>query len=86
MPTYVAGEKEPAKAIKKQKKELDHLRIMKADNGGHIVEHHFNNSGMGPMVEPERHVFGKEDGGKLLDHVAHHMGVIDTEEEGESES
>lgn len=84
MATYVAGEKPAGMAKRKSsKKMLDHMRIHHAENGGHIVEHHFT-SGMGAFHEPERHVFAGHEGGKLLDHVAHHMGVTDNEEEGES--
>lgn len=85
MATYAAGEKASEKAAPKRgKKRLDHMRIHHADNGGHIVEHHFEMDGMGPMHEPETHIFAEHEGGKLLDHIAHHMKVTDTEEEGES--
>ena len=85
MPTHVAGEapmKHPSKP-KAPKKELDHLRIHKADgDGGHIVEHHHTAF----EHPPERHVFGPHEGDKLLAHVAQHMGIPGwEEEEGEEE-
>jgi hypothetical protein len=52
------------------KKELSHMRISEAENGGHLVEHHFESA-----HEPEQHVFGAADGAKLLAHVAKHMNV-----------
>ena len=66
----------------KQKKEVDHIRIHKAKNGGHVVEHHHKHF----AHPPETHVFGPGDGGKMLAHVGKHMGVPASEEEaGESE-
>lgn len=69
------------------KKKIDHLRIHRADNGGHLIEHHFESSS-GPYQEPEQHVFAKDEGEKLMAHVAHHMGVEPSEsakeEAGES--
>ena len=61
---------------------LDHLRMEEAENGGHVVEHHFE-SGNG-YHEPETHVFSKPlDGdakpqlpeGHVLTHIAKHMGI-----------
>lgn len=64
---------------------LDHLRVEEAENGGHVVEHHFeNSSSMGGYKEPETHVFSKPvDGdakpelpeGHVLHHIAKHMGI-----------
>ena len=60
---------------------LDHLRIEEAENGGHVVEHHFE-SGTGAYHEPETHVFAKPASAKLqlpeghvLTHVAKHLGI-----------
>lgn len=73
--------------------ELDHLRVEEAENGGHVVEHHFEHNG--PYVEPEKHVFGKPEGkpklpdGHVLHHIAKHMNIphetIGAEAEKESE-
>lgn len=74
---------EPARH-RKPKKELDHLRVHKAENGGHIVEHHFTSF----EHEPEHHVFGEHEGEDMMDHIAGHMGVKTggtTDEEAESE-
>lgn len=60
---------------------LDHLRIEKAENGGHLVEHYFE-SGTGTYREPETHVFAEPSGtkpslpqGHVLHHIAKHMGI-----------
>lgn len=52
----------------RSKKTLDHLRIKPAENGGHIVEHHFEHEGH--YHEPEPHVFGAGEHEKMLAHVA----------------
>jgi hypothetical protein len=82
-PVYIAGEKPQASppARKKAPKALAHLRISPAENGGHVVEHHFTHYDH----EPEQHVFGKGQGHEMLAHVAQHMGVTDREEEGDDE-
>ena len=56
------------------KKELRSIEISKAENGGHIVEHRFEN-GDGPYHSPEQHVFGKDEGAKLTAHLKEHMGI-----------
>lgn len=63
----------------KGKPQLDHLRVEEADNGGHIVEHHFESQGQ--YKEPERHAFPKPTGhpqlpeGHVLHHIAKHMNI-----------
>ena len=58
----------------KPKKELEHIRLSEAENGGHIAEHHFTS-----YEHPaEQHVFGEpEDGAvkpKLPEgHILHHI-------------
>jgi hypothetical protein len=59
-----AMRKQPAKV-------LDHLRVREAENGGHIVEHHFTSM----EHEPEHHAFGEGEGKAMLAHVGKHMGV-----------
>ena len=73
-----------AKAEKKRaRKHLDHIRISKAKNGGHVIEHHHDSM----EHPPETHVFGPDEGDKLLAHVAKHMGIPGAaEEEGESDA
>lgn len=72
--------------------EIDHMRVMKAENGGHIIEHHFK---MKPSKtpafietpEPEKHVFGEGEGMEAHEHIAEHMHMPmqtgDQEEEEE---
>ena len=59
---------------KAAKKELHHIEIHHAENGGHIVQHHYSSEG-GAYHEPEHHAFGEGEGHKMLAHVAEHMGV-----------
>lgn len=69
----------PSKALK-----LDHLQVHEAENGGHLVEHHFQHDG-GQYHEPEQHVFAKGEGHKMLAHVAKHMGIkSEAKAEGET--
>ncbi len=68
------------------KKQIHRMEIEPAENGGHTVRHYFKSN---PKVsksgafseyhEPEQHVFGKNEGGKMLDHVAQHLGVSDND-------
>lgn len=55
----------------KPPKVLDHLRVMKADNGGHVVEHHFTSY----AHEPEKHVFSKSEGSKTIAHITKHAQI-----------
>lgn len=59
---------------------LDHLRMEEAENGGHVIEHHFESNGA--YKEPETHVFAAHTGtkpqvpeGHVLHHIAKHMGI-----------
>ena len=76
MPTHMIGEKsiEHKMKMKKEpaKKELKHMLIKEGENGGHVIEHHFEND-MGPYVEPESHVFGEGQGMKAHEHIEKHM-------------
>ena len=82
----VMDKNETAKGARKSKPKLEHMRIMHAENGGHIVEHHMRADNV--YHEPEKHVFGKEDGHEMLQHIAKHMKIEVTEpkEEAEPES
>lgn len=71
----VTHRSQPAKPV------LDHLRIEEAENGGHVVEHHFENKGPN-YKEPETHVFAEPEGtkpklpdGHVLHHIAKHMNI-----------
>lgn len=67
---------------KKGPKKLDHIRVHKGENGGHMVEHHFEQAG--PQYhEPEQHIFGKSEGAKLMSHIREHMGVVGDEDKDE---
>lgn len=71
---------------RQSKKELRSVEIEKAENGGHTVTHRFR-SVEGPYHEPERHVFGKGEGKKLVEHLKEHLGVEmkEAEHDGEGE-
>ena len=60
-------------------KKLDHLRISKAENGGHIIEHHFKEDGF-RYHKPEAHVFADDEGQAAHDHIAKHMDMPIKEE------
>lgn len=67
-------------------KKLEEMTIRKAKNGGHVIRHEYErkpmhssgaaNGGM-YMDRPksEEHVFGPEDGGKVLKHIQTHLGL-----------
>lgn len=56
-------------------KKLDHLRIMRGMRGkGHVVEHHYESSGMA-YHKPDQVPFSDGEGKAMLAHVAQHMGV-----------
>jgi len=62
------------------------MEITPAENGGHTIRHSFKskptlrkggmNSGMGmEYQEPEEHVFGKDEGAKVMSHIGKHLGL-----------
>lgn len=57
--------------MRKGAKTIDHLRVRMAENGGHVVEHHFTSM----EHQPEQHVFGAGQHKEMLAHVAQHMNV-----------
>lgn len=66
-------------------KKLRNMEIEPAENGGHTVTHRYreipshsskNGLSMG-YTEPESHVFGPEDGHKMLAHVANHLHITE---------
>jgi len=79
------SKEETQKRAASAKKKLDHIRIHHADNGGHIVEHHYMSDG-GMYHEPEQHIFAEHEGDKMLMHVAKHMKVKHPDSAGEAES
>lgn len=74
-------------------KKLRSIEIEPAENGGHTVTHryreqptHSSKNGMGmAYVEPESHVFGPDEGHKMLAHVANHLEIPETEGGGKEE-
>lgn len=67
-------------------KEIRRVEIEPAENGGHTVTHHFKDAvkhgrhgDVSHFVEPERYVFGPNDGHKMLAHVANHLQIPETE-------
>jgi hypothetical protein len=76
-------------------KKLIRMEIEPAENGGHTVTHHYKEEmkrdakshagiSMG-YQEPERHVFGGDDGHGMLAHVATHLGIDAGEGEASEE-
>ena len=73
------------------KKEIRRLVIEPAENGGHTVSHEYKpmqregRHGMTESyVEPERHVFGADEGHEMLAHVANHLDIPEHEESDET--
>lgn len=64
---------------KEGKKVLHHIELRRAKNGGHVVRHHHDyEGGPRPMMdtgEPEEHIFGKDEGGKLIQHLVKHAKI-----------
>jgi len=56
---------------RKEPKVLDDLRVKGAENGGATVEHHFTSY----EHKPETHVFGKDEGDALAQHVLKAVGM-----------
>ena len=56
---------------KKAPKVLDHLRISRSLEGGHVIEHHYTSY----QHEPKPYKFGKEEGGRAAAHIARHAGL-----------
>lgn len=64
------------------KKQLEEMRIRPAENGGHLITHEFKRSmkseklgDIGYSRPPsEEHVFGPQDGAKMMAHISKHLG------------
>jgi hypothetical protein len=64
---------------------VEHISITPAENGGHTVEHRMKpkpvhrmgrDAGFGmEYKEPEKHVFGKDEHGEMMEHIAKHLGI-----------
>lgn len=66
-------------------KELHHLEVAPAENGGHIVTHHFKTGAGGQYHEPEPHAFGQEEGPQAMEHIASAAGIKGEPSESEGE-
>jgi hypothetical protein len=65
-------------------KELDHIKLTPAENGGVVAEHNFKSF----EHKPEAHVFAAGEGPELAAHIGEHMGMENmspTEEQTEEE-
>jgi hypothetical protein len=56
---------------KKGPKVLDHLRVSRSLEGGHVVEHHYTSF----QHEPRPYKFGPEDGARAAAHILRHAGL-----------
>jgi hypothetical protein len=68
-------------------KMLKSIEVTKGAEGGHVMMHHFVNSGAGPYNESEPHPFGPGQDQEAMSHMAEHMGMNTepSEHEGEEE-
>lgn len=62
-----------AEAVKSKKgpRVLDHLRVSRSLDGGHVVEHHYTNY----SHEPRPYKFGPNEGSRAAAHIARHAGL-----------
>jgi hypothetical protein len=82
--TEVRESKAPEKRSYRKLEEM-HIKKVKGPNGGHLVTHHFGSDGVN-FHKPEEHMFGKDEGPEMIEHVARHLGVRSEEpEEAEAE-
>ena len=72
-----AGALAKPKAVSSTKKdgELSHIKLTEGEDGGHIVEHHFDRDDNSPYKEPKSYPFGKGDGVKLVAHLVKHANI-----------
>jgi hypothetical protein len=59
------------RAPKKMPKELEHIRLTPAENGGVSAEHHFTSY----EHKPEMHVFAAGQHKELMAHLQKHLGM-----------
>ena len=74
-------------------KEIRRMVIEPAENGGHVVSHEYKpiqregRYGMNESyVEPEKHVFGADQGHEMLAHVANHLAIPEHEDQESGET
>jgi hypothetical protein len=58
-------------------KKIHHIEIepVKGEHGGHMVTHHYQAGTSMMPPPPQVHMFGKEDGAEMMDHLAKHLKV-----------
>jgi hypothetical protein len=71
------------------------MEIEPMEDGGHLVTHHYKeemrksgsaHAGIAMhMPEPERHAFGKDEGHKMMAHVAEHLAIPEPDGERQRE-
>lgn len=80
----MAEVKTAATPQKKKKKELEAIHVTRGKNGGHVVKHVYTFKGSTDEPwqsnEEEEHIFGKEDGEKLIGHIKKHMKIKEAPE------
>jgi hypothetical protein len=57
------------------KQSLRSMELEPAANGGFVATHRFADDGGPGYKPPQTHVFAKDEGVKLLAHIAKHMGI-----------
>jgi hypothetical protein len=73
MPSDVAA---TTHANKKLPKVLESIEMRKGKSGGHSLTHRYTHM----EHAPETHIFGAEEGSKLMQHLSKHMGIkLDSE-------
>jgi hypothetical protein len=55
-------------------KKLRHLLVKEGEDGGHVVEHHYHESGM-VYHKPKEYAFGKDEGEDVMAHIAKHAHI-----------
>lgn len=64
---------------------LSSMEYKPAENGGHVMTHRMESED-GGYHEPAVHVFGKDEGKKLLAHFAEHAGIKSGDVKPDSDS
>ena len=65
-------------------KRLKHMVVKESENGGHIVEHHFEEDGMS-YHKPKEYTYGPDEGDDCLSHIAEHAHIKPSASESEEE-
>lgn len=60
---------------KAMKSEVEHVRIYKGENGGHILENHMKSGEGMRYEEPKKFPIGKGGGKEIAAHLNKHMGI-----------